>query len=176
MSEELPIQHINPIPPRARAFQGLRAGVVSRTAAGALDYLLIATTTLGIYAGFAVLKFLVDPRDYQLPTWSFGAVLIVGFSLMVFYLAVAFATTGRTIGARVLGLRVVGRKGTRMRWSGALLRSLFCTAFPIGLFWCAVSRENRSVQDVILRSSVIHEWPAGHKTPTLLDVERRRQL
>ena len=41
---------------------------------------------------------------------------------------------------------------------GALLRAAFCVAFPIGLFWCVVSRKNRSVQDVVLRTSVIHDW------------------
>ena len=85
-----------------------------------------------------------------------------------------FATSGRTVGARVMGLRVVGRRGTRVRWAPALLRAVFCAAFPIGLFWCAVSRESRSVQDVVLRTSVIHDWPVARSAPTLLDTESRR--
>jgi hypothetical protein len=30
--------------------------------------------------------------------------------------------------------------------------------FPIGLLWVAVSRENRSAQDLALRTSVIYDW------------------
>jgi hypothetical protein len=30
--------------------------------------------------------------------------------------------------------------------------------FPIGVLWVAVNRENRSVQDIVLRTSVVYEW------------------
>jgi uncharacterized RDD family membrane protein YckC len=166
--------HVDPIPPKARAFQGLRAGVVSRTVAGAIDYVLVVTATLGTYVAAVVLKFLIDPRGYTLPTWPFYTFLIVGFTYFVLYLWAAWATTGRTLGARLLGLRVVGRKGERVPWWSALLRAGFCAAFPVGLFWSAVSRENRSVQDVVLRSSVIHEWPVRTEVPTITDVESRQ--
>jgi uncharacterized RDD family membrane protein YckC len=165
---------INPIPPKARGFQGLRAGVVSRCLAGAADYLLVATATLGTYVGIVVLLFLVNPRDFNPPTWKFGQFLLVGFAYMFLYLTAAFATSGRTLGGRLMGLRVVGRKGTRMRWVPAAIRAGFCTVFPVGLFWCAISRENRSIQDIVLRTSVIHEWPVAPAAPTLLDAEARR--
>lgn len=165
---------INPIPPKARGFQGLRAGVVSRTLAGAVDYLLVAGLTLGTYAGGVVLLFLLDPRSFQPPTWSFATFLVIGLFYFVVYLTVSFATTGRTIGSRLLGLRVVGGKGRRLRWWTAFLRAGFYAVFPVGLFWCALSRENRSIQDVVLRTSVVHEWPVAHGAPTLHDAEKRR--
>ena len=165
---------INPIPPKARAFQGLRAGVVSRSIAGGIDYAVVATATIGTYVGVVVLLFLIDPRDFTPITWTFGEFLLLGLLYMLVYLTIAFATSGRTIGARLMGLRVVGRKGSRMRWLPALLRAGFCAVFPIGVFWCAVSRENRSIQDVVLRTSVIHEWPVAHAAPVLLDAEARR--
>jgi hypothetical protein len=31
-------------------------------------------------------------------------------------------------------------------------------AFPIGLAWAIISRRNRSVQDVVLRTIVIYDW------------------
>ena len=40
---------------------------------------------------------------------------------------------------------------------GATARVL-CVVFPIGLLWCVVSEENRSVQDLLLRTSVIYDW------------------
>ena len=68
---------------------------------------------------------------------------------------------GRTYGCHVLGLRVVSYRGSRMRPLGALLRAVFCVFFPIGLLWCAASRANRSVQDVVLRTSVVYDWEPG---------------
>ena len=159
---------INPIPVKARGFQG------SRSLAGGIDYLVVIGATLGTYVGVVVLLFLLDPRDFKAPTWKFGEFLILGFVYMFLYLTVSFATSGRTLGGRVMGLRVVGRKGSKMRWIPAALRSAFCTAFPVGLFWCAVSRQNRSIQDIVLRTSVIHEWPVAPDAPTLLDADSRR--
>ncbi len=168
--------HINPIPPQARAFQGLRAGVVTRTIAGAIDYSVIVGLTFGSYATVAIFKFLLDPRDYQLPQWRFVVFLILGFSYFLVYLTVAFATSGRTFGARLLGLRIVGRKGSKLAWGTALLRAAFCVAVPVGLFWCAVSRENRSVQDLVLRTSVIHDWPVHQAPVSISDAESRSEL
>jgi uncharacterized RDD family membrane protein YckC len=172
----VPVHRVDPIPPRARAFQGLRAGVVSRSVAGGIDYAIIVGATLGTYVAVVVLWFLVDPRNYSVPEWPFWAFLVLGFSYMALYLFVSFATSGRTIGDRLMGLRVVGHRGTRMWWGTALIRSVFCTALPIGLFWSAVSRQNRSVQDLALRTSVIHDWPLPAAPPPPRDVDDRRGL
>ena len=40
----------------------------------------------------------------------------------------------------------------------ALLRAVFNVVFPLGLAWVVVSRQNRSIQDVVLRTSVIYDW------------------
>jgi uncharacterized RDD family membrane protein YckC len=175
-NDEAGPHRLDPIPPAARAFQGLRAGVVSRTAAGAIDYAIIVTITLGSYVTAAVMLFLINPTGYHLPTWPFWWFLVIGFTLMVGYLALAFGTRGRTVGDRVMGLRVVGHQGTRMWWGVALLRAAFCTAVPIGLWWCAISRENRSLQDLVLRTSVIHEWPVPVQVLSPADPSSRRSL
>jgi uncharacterized RDD family membrane protein YckC len=38
-----------------------------------------------------------------------------------------------------------------------VLRAVLCTIVPIGLFWVGLSRDNRSVQDLLLRTSVVHD-------------------
>lgn len=53
---------------------------------------------------------------------------------------------------------MVNYRGERMTLPGALLRALLCTTVPIGLLWVAFSRENRSLQDLLLRTSVIYDW------------------
>lgn len=177
MGDQHPVRRLDPIPPAARPLQGLRAGVVSRSIAGGIDYAVVLLTVVGTYVAIVVLRFLIDPRNVNdLPSAPFAVWFVYGFSLMVLYLWLSFAMTGRTVGDRVMGLRVVGRKGSRMRWSGAFLRAVFCTVFPIGLFWCAVSRENRSLQDLVLRTSVIHHWPVPPVVDSISDVDQRSAL
>ena len=51
------------------------------------------------------------------------------------------------------------------------MRSAFCVFFPIGLFWCVISPERRSVQDVVLWTSVVYDWmprPGASQRKTLL--------
>jgi uncharacterized RDD family membrane protein YckC len=170
----MPERRIDPLKPGARAIQGLRAGVVTRTVAGAIDYVLVAGATVGTYLGYSIVLFLFNPIDFQFPDWPFFVFLVIGFSYLVLYLWVSFATTGRTLGARVMGVRVVGLRGGRMRWVPALLRAMFVAAFPIGLFWAAVSRENRSVQDIVLRSSVVHDWPVPKDEVAIVDADLKR--
>ncbi len=33
-----------------------------------------------------------------------------------------------------------------------------CVLFPLGLFWSAISRRNASLQDLLVRTSVIYDW------------------
>ena len=55
---------------------------------------------------------------------------------------------------------VAGREPARRPAAGTagIPASSVLRRFPVGLFWVAFSRENRSLQDVVLRTSVIHDW------------------
>ncbi len=87
-----------------------------------------------------------------------AAMVLYGYWLNWAYWTVGWATSGRTIGNLVMGLRVVNREGRHPRWIGAAVRAAFCTVFPFGLLWVIPSGANRSVQDVVLRTSVIYDW------------------
>jgi uncharacterized RDD family membrane protein YckC len=78
--------------------------------------------------------------------------------LLTGYFWIGWATVGRTYGDHLLGLRVVSWRGDRIRWIPALVRAAFCVVFMVGLFWTVISRQNRSIQDVVLRTSVIYDW------------------
>jgi uncharacterized RDD family membrane protein YckC len=85
-------------------------------------------------------------------------------SVAVVYLAVAWATTGRTYGTRLLGLRVLSTRYTRLGWTRSVLRALACVLLPVGLLWCGVSPSRRSLQDVVLGSVVVYDtsrYPDG---------------
>jgi uncharacterized RDD family membrane protein YckC len=84
--------------------------------------------------------------------------VLYGYWLNWAYWTIGWATSGRTIGNLIMGLRVVNFQGRHPRWIGAALRSAFCTVFPFGLLWVIPSGANRSVQDVVLRTSVVYDW------------------
>ncbi len=153
---------VSPVPREARPYQGNRAGVVTRVIASTIDGVVVGAILLAGYATIAGFMFLLDPRNFSFPDTSLILSLAAGFAVLVVYLTVAWAISGRTYGSLVMGLRVVNRRGQKLRLHGALLRALVCAVFPIGLLWCAVSSENRSLQDVLLRTSVIYDWqPRG---------------
>jgi uncharacterized RDD family membrane protein YckC len=147
-----------PVPTEARGYQGHRAGPVTRVVAAVLDAVVVAALLAAGYLSWAGAVWLLDPRGFHLPNTSTFFNLTVALGVLTGYLTLGWATTGRTYGAHVMGLRVVNRRGRRLPVLTALARAAFCTVFPIGLLWCAVSRENRSVQDMVLRTSVVHDW------------------
>lgn len=164
MTAEVPGRAPRPrvhVPPAAREFQGQRAGIVSRVLANTVDFVAVVAVMLAGYVAWAALRFLVDPATFTFPEVKWARALALGGFLLVTYFWIAWATSGRTLGNSLMGLRVVSFRGRLMRPSGALVRALFCVVFPIGLFWALISRQNRSVQDTVLRTSVIYDWGAG---------------
>jgi uncharacterized RDD family membrane protein YckC len=145
------------LPARARAFQGLRAGPVSRTLAAVIDLSVVALATAGVVLGWSLVMSLGEGAFELAKPGQLGAFLL-GEILLTIYLWFGWATTGRTTGKQVMGLRVVNHRGELMRPGGALLRALACVVFPVGLLWSFFSTHNRSLQDVVLRTSVIYDW------------------
>jgi len=166
-----PVHHdIDPVPREARGIQGLSAGIVTRTAANTVDFIAMTCVLTAGYAAWFATRFLIHPANFSPPSPPFRAVLVCGGVVLFVYFTAAWATTGRTYGDLLLGLRVVDSRGRRLRWRGAGVRALLCVAFPIGLFWAVVSATGRSVQDTLLRTRVVYDWaakgPVTEPTPT----------
>lgn len=159
------------IPREARPYQGQRAGVVTRTLAATIDALFVGVLLLSGYLGLNGLVFLVSPRTFQFIDTSFLFAMTAALTVSTLYLAAAWAATGRSYGCHVIGLRVVDHRGRKPRPLAALVRAGLCVFVPIGLFWCAVGRNRRSLQDVVLRTSVVYDWrPRAAKGADLTDV------
>ena len=158
-------------PPVAREEQGLRAGVVTRTTVMVIDAAVAAAAVGVAYLVWAVVRFMRHPARFAWPQLSFRMVVVLWYALCLIYLTVTWSTTGRSVGKRFLGLRVVNRTGRVPAFGLALVRALTCVFFPMLLFWSAISRENRSVQDLVLRTSVIYDWRSRppEDTPDLSD-------
>ncbi|HEY7049646.1 MAG TPA: RDD family protein [Jatrophihabitantaceae bacterium] len=151
-------ERLSAVPTAARPYQGQRAGIVTRIAASVVDVLVIALVMCALYAVVTGLAFLLHPTAFHVPSGIGWSLPVVAFVVAVPYLTLSWRLTGRTYGDQLLGLRVVNYEGRQMRFVGALLRALFCAVFPLGLLWVAVSPANRSVQDVVLRTSVVYDW------------------
>jgi uncharacterized RDD family membrane protein YckC len=149
---------VSPIPREAQPYQGHRAGLVTRFTAAAIDFFVVCAVLAILYIAYATLLFLLNPRSFEFPSVSFGEALLLGGLVLFLYQALGWWLTGRTYGTHVMGLRVVNIVGDRMHFAGAALRSALCVVFPIGLLWTLFSRSNRSVQDVVIRSSVVYDW------------------
>ncbi|MEO8475933.1 MAG: RDD family protein [Actinomycetota bacterium] len=151
------------LPDAAHQVQGRRAGVVTRTIVMLIDALVVAGS-LGVgYLAWAAARFTFRPRVFSWPTVSFGTALVGAGVICVVYLTISWATTGRSVGKRFFGLRVVGGAGQRLRLVRAFARAVACTCLPVLLWWAAISKENRSVQDQVLRTSVIYDWMSSSR-------------
>jgi uncharacterized RDD family membrane protein YckC len=134
---------------------------VTRLAAGVLDTLLVLLLlALGYVAANAV-AFLVRPSSFQLLTASRPVVIAVALAGAVAYLAGTWWVAGRTWGCDVMGLRIVDRRGRSPRLVVAVLRAVLYVVFPVGVLWCAVTDSRRSLQDLLLGTSVIYDWIRG---------------
>jgi len=151
------------IPPFARPYQGKPAGPISRLLASSVDLVVVVAVLVAIYAGWATLRFLLRPAQFQFPEPSNLLIVVAGFTVLTLYLTLGWTVTGRTYGDHLMGLRVVDRAGSTLHVPRALLRALLCAFFPIGLLWTAFNTRNLSVQDILVRSSVTYDW---HIDPT----------
>jgi hypothetical protein len=153
------------------------AGIVTRALAAAIDLAVVLLMMAAALITVAGLKFLWAPVSFRWPSPSWPLSLLVGALLATAYLTVSWATTGRTWGGAILGLRVRSTGGGTLGWARAGLRALLYVAFPPGLLWVVVSRRRLSLQDAVLLSVVVYDWhdDAGlesaahpaHETPRL---------
>ncbi|MGY1736107.1 RDD family protein [Geodermatophilus sp. SYSU D00684] len=154
-----------PAPAEHAGPRGGRAGLVTRALASVVDLLVVALLVVGGYAAVAAARFLVNPAGFSFPAPSSSTLLSWALGVLAVYLAVTWADAGRTYGDRLLGLRVGDDRGDRLGWGRSAVRAVLCVAFPVGLLWVLVSRGNRSVQDLVLRTSVVYDRPPAPVVP-----------
>jgi uncharacterized RDD family membrane protein YckC len=151
-------QRVDVVPAEARSIQGLPAGLISRTIANILDLGLVFAFVAGAFVGWAGVKLLWQGREFTRPNPGFARAFAFATVVHVVYFAAAWTTSGRTFGDRLMGLRVVDRSGQTLALGWASIRALLCVYFPFGLLWVGIDRQHRSVQDLIVRTSVIYDW------------------
>jgi len=153
--------------------QGHRAGFASRLAADAIDLgVAVLTGLLALLLAGAV-RFLVAGPPLRVPVLPNWLDSTAWAAIVIAYLGSGWATTGRTLGKQLVGLRVARRCGQPLPWALAVLRAALYVVFPAGLLWVVLSRCNASVQDVIVRSAVVYDW--SYRTPGAPPPRARRR-
>lgn len=148
---------LDTVPSAARQFQGERAGFFTRLIAAVIDVVIVGAIIFGVWIAVWLFLLVFNPLvDYGMPRPGYFA--LGGYFIMWVYWSWGWATSGRSIGQHLMGVRVVDRDGRKPGWKLATVRSLFCVVFQVGILWIIVSPANRSVQDVVLRTSAIHDW------------------
>jgi uncharacterized RDD family membrane protein YckC len=137
---------------------GEQAGIVSRGVAAVVDLVISLILLAAIYVGYTAVRFVIHPARFRFPRPAPGLSGTVWIVVTTIYLAGCWVTTGRSLGDQVAGLRVVRGGGQLIGLGRALLRGLLCVLFPIGLLWSVVSRRRASVQDLLVRTSVVYDW------------------
>jgi uncharacterized RDD family membrane protein YckC len=157
---------------RRRVVTGHYAGLVSRALAFAVDgaaagALYAAGTAALAWVARTLLDVQITPNRAR-PVWL--AVFLVWLFL---YQWVGLALVGKTVGMAIVGLRVVARAGSPLTPSWAALRVLVMpisfAVMGLGLIGAVVSRERRTLHDVIARTVVIYDWGGrSAELPTFL--------
>jgi uncharacterized RDD family membrane protein YckC len=153
----------------ARALQGHRAGFASRVVADLVDLGVAWLIGLSVLLAAGVVLYLLTGPPFRLPVlpnWLDGT---AGAAILVVYLALTWAATGRSVGKQIVGLRVVDRGGRRLALWRSFARAVLYVLFPAGLLWILASRRNASLQDLIVRTAVVYDWayhPADEAHPS----------
>lgn len=134
------------------------AGIVTRGISGAIDLGVVLLLMGSGYAGVGFVRLLFSPQTFTFTQPGIFLSTTAFLAMSIGYLTVCWATTGRTVGSLVMGLRVITSGHHLVRWPLAFFRAVLCVLFAFGLLWAAVDKRRRSLQDIVLRTEVVYDW------------------
>ncbi|HKA04378.1 MAG TPA: RDD family protein [Acidimicrobiales bacterium] len=150
-------------PQRDVGLQGHYAGIVTRTAAFAVDVGLSVLTYLLI---LVAIRFAIESLTHHTITWADQRVLtIVGYAAWAFlWFAYPWSVSGKSLGMAIVGVRVVRTDGSTVGFGRAAVRAI-CLPFSIlffglGVLLILVQPERRALHDLIAGTAVVYSWNA----------------
>lgn len=145
-------------PPATVGAEHRPAGIVTRGAAAAVDVGVVLVGCLVAYFVAVGTRLVWSPANFSWPEVPFWLSITAAMGLSVVYLTASWAIAGRSYGNALLGLRVLMNSRRPVGWVISFARACFCVFFPIGLAWVVLSPQRRSIQDVVLRTTVVYDW------------------
>ena len=145
------------------------AGVGSRIAAGLIDLVVCALALIGILILTVVLGARVRPDVGEFATgsdaWAAAIVAFAQFAILWGYYVLSEGLfDGRTIGKRLLGLRVVRDGGYSVGFAASAVRNLMrivdlqpVFTYLVGIVGVAVSKSGKRLGDVVAGTIVVRE-------------------
>jgi uncharacterized RDD family membrane protein YckC len=152
------LNYLDSISTSVRLERSMRsASGVSRFLAGVIDLLLLALLTLPIAAGLELFQS-NNPRNPQVIALAGAAILVIAF----LYLTICTAFSGRTLGIRLAGLRIVDvRTGLIPTGSQSASRSLvyLISLLSAGLLFLGLlfDSDHRTPHERLSRTAVVKE-------------------
>jgi uncharacterized RDD family membrane protein YckC len=143
--------------------QGHYAGPVTRAGAFVLDQTVVGGSFALAAALLAWTWDLMTAEEVSpsVSPWLTLAVFSVWWFL---YYAYPWATSGKTLGMALLGIRVVRRDGAPARPRDALIRplglALSLASLGVGFIGVLIGREHRGLHDVVAGTVVVYDWDA----------------
>jgi uncharacterized RDD family membrane protein YckC len=159
-------------------FKGHYAGFVTRFVAMVIDSLIISVS-IGIMLGTAALIlnfFNIDIQAITAGTSSMNTFVrnvtlfltsfAFTFLVNMVYCVVLWNIAGKTIGKAVMGVRVIGPKGTRVTIGRGIRRYIgyWISAIPLflGYFWVLINDHRHAWHDMLAGTSVIYDYEAQY--------------
>ena len=146
---------------QALSYQGRYAGAASRLASFVIDLILSA----GVFCvALAAISYGAQVITGNLVSWNRSTPVVAALFAVweLLYFGFSWATSGRTPGMALFGLRVVRTDGAVLDPRHALIRTL---VFPfsflflgLGFLGIFVQREHRALHDLAAGSAVIYSW------------------
>jgi len=143
--------------------QGHYAGLVTRFAGFLVD---VVTIVVLFAVGGRVVEFVVSALLGEQVSLAEAPLLsAIALALWAFlYCAYPLATSGRTFGMAVLGVRAVRVDGHDLDSRHAVLRvvafPLSFLLFGLGFFLIVLRQDRRALHDLIARTAVVYAWDA----------------
>ena len=144
---------------RARSIRGVRAGLISRLIADAIDLAIVALLLFGALVAAGVVMYMLGDGRFRLPRTGPVATVIAYPAIEIAYLSYMWGSRGKSFGKELLGVRVLEKNGHVLRPVRAFGRAVFVTFLGgPSLLWVPFSRRNAAVHDLVLQTEVVHDW------------------
>lgn len=143
--------------------QGHYAGAVTRCVAFVIDQAIASAVYTATVAAVQFVIDLVTSSTFQADDYPV-VLAVTYFGWLFVYYAYSWATSGKTLGMAIVGLRVVRSDGAPVSARGAALRTLALPLsfllFGLGFLGILIGRHRRALHDRIADTAVVYGWDA----------------